>query len=95
MLVAEHYREDLQDVRIYKPKCGKHPNGVQARYIGKPVHVVWQQPIFTFAGGNPKIGLVHELTQWFGYVVEFDKQIPQDELIRQLRLPAPKDKPNA
>lgn len=74
----------LQDIRIYQPShlpCAAH-----SRFVGKPVTVIWQAPIFSLFGGGGKDGPLHELVKWYGYVVELDKQIPDTELIRQPRL---------
>lgn len=84
------YPQRLVDIRVYQPRM--LPNAKQAAYVGKPVHVVWQQPVFSLFGGGGKDGPLHELVRWYGYVIEFDRQIPDDELVRQTRLPAPKGK---
>ena len=79
--MVDRYRAELQDICLYSPHS--LPAMKDCRFVGRPVHVVWQQPIFTFAGGKPGKGLIHELTQWFGYVIELDRQVPQDELLPQ------------
>lgn len=73
--------ESRSEKRIYQPLVGMHPNERHRKWVGKQVTVIWQQPIFSLFGGGGKSGPLHELTQWFGYVVELDKQIPQSELL--------------
>lgn len=77
----------LQDLRIYTPR--HLPKAEHSRFVGKPVTVIWQTPVFSLFGGGGKDGPLHELIRWYGYVVELDKQIPDDELIRQPRLMDP------
>ena len=83
------YRPELIDTRIYQPGVGLHPNQKQAAFVGKPVHVVWQQPVFNMVrrpAGDP----FHVLARHDGYVIELDKMIPQEDLKHLTQ--TPKDK---
>ncbi len=91
-MVTRQFPEGIFDTRIYWPKVGLHPNPAQAKYVGKPVTVVWQTPVFSLFGGGGELGPLHEMVRWDGYVLQFDKLIPQDELTRLVRIPhKPKD----
>ena len=76
-------RNPREEKRIYQPACGKHPSNRHARLAGKPVTVRWMPPVFSVSGSierGPEAGPVHT-PKWFGFVVELNKQIPEDELL--------------
>lgn len=78
------YPSNLLDTsRVYSPR--HLPSAKHSRWVGKSVTVVWQPPIFAMSlfdedrnGQSP-----WELIRWYGYVIELDKQIPDDELVRK------------
>jgi hypothetical protein len=75
----KHYPDYLLDTsRVYSPRM--LPSAAHSRWVGKPVTVVWQQPVFSLSLENRHGQPGWDLIRWYGYVVELDKQIPSDEL---------------
>ncbi len=73
-------RESKFEFRIYQPRVGNFPNASDAKFIGKQVKVYWREPVFKKVGWDKHGDPIHELSQWFGYVVELYRQVHCDEL---------------
>lgn len=72
----------LDRSRVYSPLL--LPSAKHSRWVGQSVTVVWQPPFFHLSWERGRDGMpVWELIRHYGYVVELDKQIPDDELVRK------------
>ncbi len=81
LTAAEYeFKERVNEQRIWRPKIGTRLS--ERKWVGKPVHVTWQAPVFDRAGAlyaDKGIETAWHI-QWFGFVKELNRLVPGEEL---------------
>lgn len=75
------FRECIHETRIWSPKYGTRLS--ERPWVGKPVHVEWQAPVFERCGAmytDRGIEMAW-LMRWYAFVPELNRQVPGDELL--------------